>query len=193
MVKLKYMLPVVLAVLIVLHSAAGNQNEAAGQCSSPSSTPVSMTAVERTFVAIKPDGVQRGLVGQILQRFERKGLQVIGLKMVKPSVEIAEMHYEEHRQKPFFSSLVSYFTSGPIVLVALQGPKSIEVSRALIGKTRPHEAAPGTIRFDFAVDASRNVVHGSDSAESAARELQLWFSPDELLDWSPALTQWLHE
>ncbi len=151
------------------------------------------TNFERTFIAIKPDGVQRGLIGEILGRFERKGLQVVGLKMMQAPTATVESHYAEHRERPFFGELVSFFTSGPVVIVALQGRKAIASARTQIGKTRPEESAAGTIRGDLAVDTPRNVIHGSDSAEAAARELSLWFAAGELVDWQPALAPWLYE
>lgn len=151
------------------------------------------TNFERTFIAIKPDGVQRGLIGEILGRFERKGLQVVGLKMVQAPTATVESHYAEHKGRPFFGELVSFFTSGPVVIVALQGRKAIASARTQIGKTRPEESAAGTIRGDLAVDTPRNVIHGSDSSESAARELDLWFAAGELVDWQPALAPWLYE
>ncbi|MBM3273812.1 MAG: nucleoside-diphosphate kinase, partial [Candidatus Sericytochromatia bacterium] len=131
--------------------------------------------MERTFIAVKPDGVQRGLVGELVGRFEAKGFKLAGLKLMHPSRELAERHYGEHQGKPFFDGLVGFFTSGPIVAMCWEGRNVVEVARSMMGKTNPKDAAPGTIRGDLAVDIGRNVVHGSDSLESAARELSIFF------------------
>ena len=136
-------------------------------------------AAERTFVAIKPDGVQRGLVGEILGRFERKGFKLVGLKQLTPSRELAESHYGVHRERPFFAGLVEFITSGPVVAMVWEGDGVIASARTLIGATKPLEAAPGTIRGDLACEQDlpviQNLVHGSDSQESAAREIGIWF------------------
>ena len=153
----------------------------------------SLPTSERTFVALKPDAVQRGLVGAILRRFERKGLQIVALKTVHATRAQAELHYVEHTHRPFFRDLVAYFTSGPIVCVALAGKDAVQSVRAIMGTTRPLEAAPGTIRFDLAVDAARNLVHGSDSVAAAERELAHWFAAAELLPWTPSMQHWLQE
>lgn len=131
--------------------------------------------MERTFIAIKPDGVQRGLTGQIIARFEQRGFKIVAAKMLTVSKDLAEAHYAEHAAKPFFPGLVEFITSAPVVAVVLEAPNAIVLSRAMIGATDPLNAAPGTIRADFTCDKQMNLIHGSDSPESFARELQLWF------------------
>ncbi len=145
---------------------------------------------ERTFLAIKPDGVQRGLVGEILSRFERKGFKLIALKQLIPSRQLAEQHYGVHRERPFFSGLVDFITSGPVIAMAWEGEGVILGARKLIGSTKPLEADPGTIRGDLAIDIGRNVIHGSDGPETAAFEIDLWFNFDELNDWVPSDQIW---
>ena len=130
---------------------------------------------ERTLVLVKPDGVQRLLVGRILTRFEERGLKIVGLKMVQVSRDLAERHYAIHRERPFFGSLVDFITSSPLVAFAVEGPNAIAVVRSMVGATRPNEAAPGTIRGDLAINLTENLVHGSDGPESAAREIALFF------------------
>jgi len=151
------------------------------------------TRYERSFIAVKPDGVQRGLIGEVLGRFERRGYKLVALKMIWPSREKAEGHYEEHRGKPFFPPLCSYFASGPIVAMVWEGPNVIAVGRAMLGKTAPAESAPGTIRGDLAVDKPRNVCHGSDGPAGAAHEIANWFKAEEICNWSPANLQWILE
>jgi len=145
---------------------------------------------ERTLVLIKPDAVQRLLAGRILSRFEERGLRIVGLKLVQVDRSLADRHYAIHREKPFFGSLVAFITSSPLVAVALEGPNAISVVRTMIGSTRPHEAAPGTIRGDFAIETVLNLVHASDGAETAKSELELWFTPGELVDYDRALDPW---
>ncbi|MFN3680332.1 nucleoside-diphosphate kinase [Thermosynechococcus sp.] len=149
--------------------------------------------MERTFLAIKPDGVQRGLVGMIIQRFEQKGYTLVGLKLMRVSRELAEQHYSEHKDKPFFAGLVNFITSGPVVAMVWEGRGVIAAARKLIGATNPLNAEPGTLRGDFGVDVGRNVIHGSDSPENAEREINLWFQTQELVPWEPALTSWVYE
>ena len=146
---------------------------------------------ERTLVLVKPDGVQRQLVGRILARYEGRGLKLVGLKLVHVSREVAEQHYEAHREKPFFAGLVEFITSAPLVAMAVEGPNAIAVCREINGKTRPHEAAPGSIRGDWAVDTGHNLVHASDSQENAAAELDLWFEKSELLDYPRDIDRWV--
>ncbi len=146
---------------------------------------------ERTLVLIKPDGVQRLLVGRILARFEERGLKLAALKLVRVDRPFAERHYAVHRGKPFFEGLLDFITSGPLVALALDGPNAIAAVRAMVGATRPHEAAPGSIRGDLAVETAQNLVHASDAAETAAAELALWFSPDELLDYDREVDRWV--
>jgi nucleoside-diphosphate kinase len=149
--------------------------------------------MERTFVAIKPDGVQRRLIGEILHRFERRGLKLVGLKLMQVSPELAKKHYGEHEGKPFFAGLVEYITSGPIVAMVWEGKNAAALCRQTIGATKPEQSAPGTIRGDLAVEIGRNLVHGSDSPESGAREVALWFSENELVDGDVTLAKWIWE
>ena len=146
---------------------------------------------ERTLILVKPDGVQRQIVGRILARYEERGLKLVGLKLVHIDRQLAEQHYAAHREKPFFAGLVDFIVSGPLVALAVDGPNAIAVVRAINGATRPHEAAPGTIRGDFALETGQNIVHASDSAESAASELALWFRPEELLDYERDIDRWV--
>ena len=146
---------------------------------------------ERTLVLIKPDGVQRLLVGRILARFEERGLKLVALKLVRVDRPFAERHYAIHRGKPFFEGLLDFITSGPLVALALDGPNAIAVVRSMVGATRPHEAAPGSIRGDLAVETAQNLVHASDAAETAAAELALWFSPGELLEYEREVDTWV--
>jgi nucleoside-diphosphate kinase len=146
---------------------------------------------ERTLVLVKPDGVQRLLTGRILARYEARGLKIVGLKLVQVDRELAERHYAVHREKPFFGGLVDFITSAPLVALALEGPNAIGIVRAINGATRPHEAAPGTIRGDFALETAQNIVHASDSAENAAFELDLWFVADELHDYERDVDRWV--
>ena len=146
---------------------------------------------ERTLVLVKPDGVQRLLVGRILARYEERGLRLVGLKLVTVTIELAERHYAVHRERPFFRGLVEFITSGPLVAAVLEGPNAIGIVRAMNGATRPHEAAPGTIRGDFAVETAQNLVHASDSVETAASEVELWFEPEELLTYERDIDRWV--
>ena len=146
---------------------------------------------ERTLVLIKPDGVQRLLVGRILARYEERGLRIAGLKLMAVDRDLAERHYAVHSAKPFFGGLVEFITSGPLVAAVLEGPNAIAVVRAMNGATRPHEAAPGTIRGDLALETAQNLVHASDSAETAATEIDLWFGSAELLDYDREIDRWV--
>lgn len=146
---------------------------------------------ERTLILIKPDGVQRLLVGKILERYEQRGLKIVGLKLMQASRELAETHYAVHRERPFFAGLVEFITSAPLVAIALEGLNAVAVCRAVNGATRPHEAAPGSIRGDFALETGQNLVHASDSVENAQGELALWFKPEELLDYGRAIDAWV--
>ena len=141
-----------------------------------------MEGMQTTYIMIKPDGVQRGLVGEIITRFENKGLRLVGLKQIIPSSEIAEAHYAVHKERPFYSGLIDFITSGPVVAMAWTGVEAIKVARNLIGPTNGREAAPGTIRGDFAMDIGHNIIHGSDGEETAKYELELWF-PDGIAEW----------
>ena len=151
-----------------------------------------MNTMETTYVMIKPDGVQRGLIAEILGRFERKGLKLVGLKSVVPSQETAEAHYEVLKERPFYPGLIKFVTSGPVVCMAWSGKDAITVARTLIGSTNGREASPGTIRGDFGMDMGFNMIHGSDAAETAAFELGLWF-PEGLMEWDQTITAWVYE
>ncbi len=146
---------------------------------------------ERTLILVKPDAVQRLLVGKIIERYEARGLRIVGLKLVHADRALAERHYEVHRDKKFFAGLVEFITSAPLVAMAVEGPNAIEVCREINGKTRPHEAAPGSIRGDWALDTGHNLVHASDAAETARAELALWFKPAELLDYPRDIDRWV--
>jgi nucleoside-diphosphate kinase len=147
--------------------------------------------IERTLVLVKPDGVQRQLTGRILARYEERGLKIIGLKLVQVDRDLAERHYAAHRERPFFAGLVDFITSAPLVALALEGPNAIGVVRAINGATRPDEAAPGTIRGDFALETAQNIVHASDGPEAAVTELQLWFRDPELLAYERDIDRWV--
>ena len=147
-------------------------------------------ASQRTFIILKPDAVQRGLVGEILARFERKGLQIVGMKFMKATEAQAAKHYDEHKEKPFFKGLVQFITSTPLVALVLDGDEAIAVARTLIGATDGRKAAPGTIRGDYGISRSNNLVHGSDSPESALRELAIWF-PGAMKSWTSCAAAWV--
>jgi nucleoside-diphosphate kinase len=149
--------------------------------------------VERTLVLVKPDGVQRGLIGETLLRFERRGLKIVGLKLLQMPRPMAEKHYEAHTEKPFFGGLVDFITSGPLVAVALEGPNAIAIVRNTMGATNPVGANPGTIRGDLGIDIGRNLVHGSDSPENAERELAIFFGNGEIVDYKRATDPWIVE
>jgi nucleoside-diphosphate kinase len=149
--------------------------------------------IERTFAMVKPDGVQRGLVGKIVQRFEDRGLKICAMKMMKIPKELAERHYEEHKGKGFYEPLLSYITSGAVVCMVLEGENAIAGVRTMMGKTNPQDAAPGTIRGDFSQVTGRNIVHGSDSSESAKREIKLFFNDYEVQKYEKADEAWLFE
>ena len=149
--------------------------------------------MERTFLAVKPDGVQRQLVGEIIRRFETKGFTLVGLKLMHVSRELAEQHYDVHRERPFFASLVDFITSGPVVAMVWEGEGVVASARKIIGATNPLTAEPGTIRGDFGVSIGRNLIHGSDAIETARREVSLWFKDEELVSWQPSITSWLYE
>jgi len=148
---------------------------------------------ERSFIAVKPDGVQRGLVGEVLKRFEQRGYKLVGLKLVHITKEHAQKHYADLSSKPFFAGLVDYVTSGPMVAMVWEGKAVVKVGRTLVGATNPIDAAPGSIRGDFCIDVGRNVIHGSDTVENAEKEIALWFSPQDLVAWAPAQSPWVYE
>jgi nucleoside-diphosphate kinase len=149
--------------------------------------------METTLIILKPDAVQRGLCGRIIDRFERKGLQIVGMKMMRISRQLAETHYQPHRGKPFYEGLVRFMTSSPVIVMALAGKDAIAIARKLMGATFGSKAEPGTIRGDFGVSNAFNLVHGSDSPESAARELALFFKPEELIEWTATIGGWVYD
>ena len=148
---------------------------------------------ERTLVIVKPDGVQRGLVGPILSRLEGRGLKLVGLKLVQVTSDFAAQHYAEHLGKPFYPGLLQYITSGPVIVACVEGTSAVQMVRNTVGATNPLNAAPGTIRGDLAVDIGRNLIHASDAPETAERELALWFKPDELATYSRETDRWIFE
>lgn len=149
--------------------------------------------MERTLIIIKPDGVERALIGSIINRFEQRGLKLAGMKMMQVSDELAREHYAVHEGKPFFEPLIEYITSAPVVVMALEGPDAIQVARNTIGATRPVEATAGSIRGDFGLMVGRNLVHGSDSPENAAAEIALWFDEMELISYERTIDRWILE
>jgi len=149
--------------------------------------------VERTLVIIKPDGVQRGLIGQIVTRFERRGLRIAGMKLIQIDKALAGRHYAIHKGKPFYEPLIHYITSSPVVVMVLEGNDAIEIARRTMGATKPAEAAPGTIRADFGLEIGRNLVHGSDGPDTAAFEVPLFFAEDELLSYERDTDRWIFE
>jgi nucleoside-diphosphate kinase len=149
--------------------------------------------VERTFLMVKPDGVQRNLIGEVIRRLETKGFTLVGLKLMKVSRELAEKHYDVHKERPFFGSLVDFIISAPVVAMVWEGDGVVASARKIIGATNPLTAEPGTIRGDFGVSIGRNLIHGSDAPETAQREISLWFAPEELVAWEPASKAWLYE
>lgn len=149
--------------------------------------------MERTLIIIKPDAVQRGLVGSIIKRFEQRGLRIVGLKFMQISRELAERHYAVHEGKSFYEGLLNYITSGPVAVMALEGPQAIAAARATMGATRPVEASPGTIRADWGLEVGRNLVHGSDGPETARFEIALFFDESELVEWSRDTDRWILE
>lgn len=149
--------------------------------------------MERTFVMIKPDGLERGFCGNIIYRFEQKGYRLAALKLIKIDQELAKKHYAEHEGKPFFSGLVNYITSSPVVVMVLEGKDVIATVRKMMGATDPLKAEVGTIRGDLAIDIGRNIIHGSDSKESAEREISLYFKPEEILEYSRTIEKWIYE
>jgi nucleoside-diphosphate kinase len=150
-------------------------------------------AKERTLVIVKPDGVQRGLIGPILSRLESRGLKIIGLKLMQVSQDLAARHYAEHEGKPFYAGLLKYITSAPVVVACVEGTSAVQMVRNSVGATNPLNAAPGTIRGDFALDIGRNLIHASDAPETAARELSLWFTEGELVRFDRATDPWIFE
>ncbi len=149
--------------------------------------------MERTLVILKPDAVQRGLIGELITRFERRGLRIAGMKMLQVSDALARQHYAVHVGKPFYEGLIKYITSGPVVAMVLEGPNAIEVARATMGATNPSRAASGTIRADYGLEMGRNLVHGSDGPDTAAFEIGLWFGEGEIVDYARSIDPWIFE
>jgi nucleoside-diphosphate kinase len=149
--------------------------------------------VEKTLVLVKPDGVQRGLIGEIIKRLENRGLRLIGAKFIQVSRDLAEEHYGIHKGKAFYDSLLDYITSAPVMAMAWDGPSAVAAIRQTMGATRPTEAAPGSVRHDFGLEIGRNLTHASDSVENGEKEVALWFSKDELVDWNQTISPWVLE
>ncbi|ELW62253.1 Nucleoside diphosphate kinase B [Tupaia chinensis] len=152
-----------------------------------------MANLERTFIAIKPDGVQRGLVGEIIKRFEQKGFHLVAMKFLRASEEHLKQHYIDLKDRPFFPGLVKYMNSGPVVAMVWEGLNVVKTGRVMLGETNPADSKPGTIRGDFCIQVGRNIIHGSDSVKSAEKEISLWFKPEELVDYKSCAHDWLYE
>jgi nucleoside-diphosphate kinase len=150
-------------------------------------------SVERTFVLVKPDGVQRGLIGEVIARLERRGLRLVGAKFMQVSKELAETHYAIHKGKPFYEGLISYIISAPVMAMVWEGPNAVAAVRQTMGSTRPTEAAPGSVRHDFGLEVGRNLTHASDSVENGQAEVALWFKEAELVDWKREVDRWVFE
>ena len=148
--------------------------------------------IQKSFVMIKPDGVQRELVGEIITRFEKKGLKIVGLKLMVVPRYLAEKHYECHKGKPFFEDLIQFITSGPVIAMVMEGENIIAIIRKMLGATKPGDAEPGTIRGDYVLDAGQNIIHASDSLDSADREIGLWFDEEDLIDYHLAMKHWIN-
>ena len=149
--------------------------------------------MERSLVLVKPDAVQRGLIGEVIVRLERRGLRLVAAKFIQVSKELAETHYAIHKGKPFYEGLISYITSAPVMAMVWEGPNAVAAIRQTMGSTRPSEAAPGSVRHDFAIEVGRNLTHASDTVENGAQEVALWFEREELVDWKRAVDQWVFE
>ncbi|XP_070846787.1 nucleoside diphosphate kinase B-like [Chaetodon trifascialis] len=147
---------------------------------------------ERTFIAIKPDGVQRGIIGDIIKRFEMKGFKLVGMKMIQASDDLLKAHYTDLKDRPFFPSLISYMSSGPVVAMVWEGMGAVKTGRMMLGATNPADSLPGTIRGDFCIFVGKNIIHGSDSVESAKTEIGLWFKPEELVSYTSCAFSWLY-
>lgn len=151
-----------------------------------------MANSERTFIAIKPDGVQRSLVGEIIKRFEQKGFRLVAMKLIQASEDLLKEHYIDLKDRPFFAGLVKYMQSGPVVAMVWEGLNVVKTGRVMLGETNPADSKPGTIRGDFCIQVGRNIIHGSDSVESAEKEIGLWFQPEELVDYKSCAQSWIH-
>jgi nucleoside-diphosphate kinase len=149
--------------------------------------------VERTLVLVKPDGVQRGLIGEVISRLERRGLRLVAAKFLQVSKQLAETHYAIHKGKAFYDGLISYITSAPVMAMVWEGPSAVAAVRQTMGATRPTEAAPGTVRHDFALEVGRNLTHASDEPANGEKEVALWFKPDELVNWNREVDRWVFE
>ena len=149
--------------------------------------------MEQSFVMVKPDGVQRGLTGEIINRLERRGLKLVAAKFLSVSKELAEKHYEIHKGKPFYEGLIKYILSAPVMAMVWEGPNAVEAIRQTMGSTRPTEAAPGSVRHDFGLEIGRNLTHASDSVENGKKEISLWFLDDEIIHWDRAVDSWVFE
>ena len=149
--------------------------------------------MERTFVLVKPDGVQRGLIGEVITRLERRGLRLIAAKFLNVSIELAQTHYAIHKGKPFYDGLIAYITSAPVMAMVWEGSNAVAAVRQTMGATRPTEAAPGTVRHDFALEVGRNLTHASDSTENSEGEITLWFTPSEIVSWTRDADRWIFE
>ena len=149
--------------------------------------------MERTLVLVKPDGVQRGLIGEVIIRLERRGLRMVAAKFIAVSQELAETHYAIHAGKPFYEGLIHYITSAPVMAMVWEGPQAVAAVRQTMGSTRPTEAAPGSIRHDFALEIGRNLTHASDTPENGEKEIALWFKPEELINWNRDVDPWIFE
>ena len=149
--------------------------------------------MERTLVFVKPDGVQRGLIGEIIARLEKRGLRLVAAKFMQVTEEFAGQHYAIHQGKPFYDKLIDYITSAPVMAMVWEGTSAVEAVRQTMGATRPTEAAPGSVRHDFGLEIGRNITHASDSVENAIKEIELWFKPEELVSWQRAVDEWIFE
>ena len=149
--------------------------------------------MERTLVLLKPDAVQRGLMGEVISRLERRGLRLVGAKFLQVGEDLARRHYAVHQGKPFFDPLIRYITASPVMATVWEGPRAISIVRQTMGATSPSEAAPGSVRHDFGLEIGRNLTHASDSGDTARQEITLWFSPEELIDWTRELDRWIFE
>ena len=149
--------------------------------------------MEKTLVLVKPDAVQRGLIGEVISRLERRGLRLLAAKFIQVSQELAETHYAIHKGKPFYEPLIKYITSSPVMAMIWEGPNGVAAVRQTMGATRPTEAAPGSVRHDFGLEVGRNLTHASDSVENGEKEVALWFEPDELVSWERAIDPWVFE
>ena len=149
--------------------------------------------MERSLVLVKPDGVQRALIGEVISRLERRGLKLVAARFMQVSRELAEAHYAVHKGKPFYNGLIDYITSAPVMAMVWEGPNAVAAIRQTMGATRPWEAAPGTVRHDFALEVGRNITHASDSPENGQAEAALWFKPAELVEWGREVDKWIFE